>query len=643
MGSVDDQSHCYQCLDAEVEDRYERERQIQLKARGKISDIEIDRSEQFRSFARDLWRDETGLLETTREKLIQQRHHRVLIVGAGLGGLLFAVRLIQTGKFTADDLVLVDTAAGFGGTWYWNRYPGLMCDTESYIYMPLLEETGYMPQHKYASGAEIRTHCERIAQVYSLSERAILRTKVNRLDWDENQKCWTVSATQLGLDDDSQTPIQLDADFVLLASGAFASPRIPDFPNTLDYKGKLFHTARWDYGYTGGTPNKPELTKLRDKRVAIIGTGASAIQAVPQLAKFCRELLVFQRTPAAVDERNNRCTDAKWWQETVQMEGKGWQRRRMKNFNAFTCNEKPLPAENLVADGWTEMPSFSLLIGGPQCLDPEYVDKMRSVDATRQKKVRARVHDIVPNSDSADLLQPWYPGWCKRPCFHDDYLGAFKQSNVKLIDIRHHGISHFTPKGIVVDGTEHELDAVILSTGYTVPVTRHSPGSRADIVVTGRDGLTMEDKWNNGLATLHGVMTHGLPNLFFTGSSQAGACVNLTYVLDETAIHVAHILSKAMSKCSFLSQKVVIEPTTQAEEDWAHQILSRAAALRGIAGCTPGYLNGYGMIPTSMTVEDQMKAARLAPWGEGIASYVVQLEAWRADGKLDGVELTYFS
>jgi cation diffusion facilitator CzcD-associated flavoprotein CzcO len=643
MGSLDDQTHCYQCVDAEVEARYERERQIQLKARGKISDIEIDRSDQFQSFARDLWRDETSLLETTRERLIQQRHHRVLIVGAGHGGLLFAARLIQTGQFSADDLVLVDTAAGFGGTWYWNRYPGLMCDTESYIYMPLLEESGYMPRHKYASGTEIRTHCERIAQLYNLPDRAIFRTKINHLDWEESQKHWMVSGIQLGVDDESQKPIQLSADFVMLASGAFASPRIPDFPNILDYQGKLFHTARWDYQYTGGTPEKPELTELRNKKVAIIGTGASAIQAVPQLAKFSQKLVVFQRTPSAVDQRNNQRTDARWWQEMIQQEGNGWQRRRMVNFNAFTCNEKPLPAKNLVADGWTEMPSFSLLIGGPQSLNPEYTDQMRSVDAVRQQKVRSRVHDLVPDSNSAGILTPWYPGWCKRPCFHDDYLAAFNQSNVELVDIRHHGISHFTSKGLVVDGVEHELDAVILSTGYTVPVTRHSPGSRADITVTGRQGQTMEDKWNNGLATLHGVMARGLPNLFFTGSSQAGACVNLTYVLDETATHVAYILSKAVSKCSSLSQKVVMEPTTQAEEGWAHKILARAAGLRGIAGCTPGYLNGYGMSPTSMSVEDQMKSARLAPWGEGVASYVLQLEAWRANGKLDGIELTYFS
>lgn len=646
MANLNGQTHYYKCrqgIDTEVEDRYERERQIQLKARGIISDIEIDRSDKFRSFAQDLWRDENTLLEMTRERLIERRHHKVLIIGAGHGGLLFAVRLIQTGQFSADDLVLVDTAAGFGGTWYWNRYPGLMCDTESYIYLPLLEETGYMPRHKYASGTEIRAHSERIARFYSLYDRAIFRTKVNCLDWEENQKYWTVSGLQSGGDGEGQKPIQLNADVVILASGAFASPRIPNFTNILDYQGKVFHTARWDYQYTGGTPEKPQLTELLNKKVAIIGTGASAVQAVPQLAKFSQKLLVVQRTPSAVDRRNNRSTDPTWWEQNIQKDGAGWQRRRMTNFNAFTCNEKPLPANNLVADGWTEMPSFSLLIGGPQSLDPEYIDQMRSVDAGRQQRVRARVHDVVPDSDSADLLTPWYPGWCKRPCFHDDYLAAFNQNNVKLIDIRHQGISHFTSKGIVVNGTEHELDAVILSTGYTVPVTRHSPGCRADITVTGRHGQTMEDKWNNGLATLHGVMTRGLPNLFFSGSSQAGACVNFTYTLDENATHVAHILSKAVIKGLPSSKKVVIEPTTQAEEAWTQQVLSRAAGLRGIAGCTPGYLNGYGVSPTSMSVEDQMKAARLATWGEGIASYVAQLEAWRAEGKMDGVDITFYS
>ncbi|KAL3434411.1 hypothetical protein BDV09DRAFT_204761 [Aspergillus tetrazonus] len=601
--------------------------------------IEITRDSAFEHFASDPWAQPVEVdIEAQRERLLAEfGSHKILIIGAGFGGLLFAVRSIQTGRFTAEDITIIDSAAGFGGTWYWNRYPGLMCDTESYIYMPLLEETGYMPRNKYASGNEIREHAERIAQTYGLATRVMFRTVVEKLDWNEAEKVWTVTGSMLGVANNGQTDntmsFQMVSQFTIMASGSFASPRVPDYPNIFDYKGKLFHTARWDYNYTGGSVENPKMLGLADKTVAIIGTGASAVQIVPQLAKYSNKLIVFQRTPAGVDARNNCPTDPVWWETETQAEGTGWQKRRQANFNAFTCNEKPLPSVNKVDDGWTRMPSFSILIGGPQGLDPDYVDRMRAVDMNRQEKIRARAHNIVQSEDSADLLTPWYPGWCKRPCFHDDYLSAFNLPNVELVDIRHSGISHFTANGLVANDVEYELDAIILSTGYTVPVTRVSPSSRANIAVSGRNGTTMEAKWANGLATLHGVMTRDLPNLFFAGTSQAGACVNLVYSLDQNATHVAYILANAFDRRPSDSARVIIEPTAEAEEAWAMQVLQRAAGFRGIAGCTPGYLNGYGMDASSLSPEQQINAARLAAWGEGIASY----------GDLNGIELTFFA
>ncbi|KAJ5747632.1 uncharacterized protein N7511_009328 [Penicillium nucicola] len=636
---------CIQEASIDIEKKYERERLTQMTSHGLVSDIEIDIDEEFKTFAHDPWIHSTVESENDRAKLFQQSHHKVLIVGAGHGGLLFAVRLIQSGTFCADDIVLVDKAAGFGGTWYWNRYPGIMCDTESYIYMPLLEETGYMPGEKYASGEEIRTHAERIARKWDLVERTMFRTAVQEMNWDEGKSVWNVCAMRFhGENDEHKTAVQLTADFTIIAQGVFASPRIPAFPKSQEYNGRLFHTARWDYDFTGGTPQNPEMAKLRDKTVAIVGSGASAVQIVPHLAKYCKELVVFQRTPSSVDHRGQRSTDPEWWESEIQSEPQGWQRRRMENFNAFTCNQQPPPKTNMVADGWTEIPSFSVLIGSKQALDPDYFHHMQEVDRTRQQRIRGRVHDIVQASASASALAPWYPGWCKRPTFHDDYLPSFNKPNVKLVDIRDHGISHFTPKGLVADSIEYELDAVIFSTGFTVAATRVSPGSRANISVVGRHGLTMEDKWKNNLATLHGVMTRDLPNLFFPGTSQAGGCANMTYSLDQSATHVAYILSKAKenagAQCPVMS-KVIIEPTAEAEENWAMQVVSRAAALRGIAGCTPGYLNGYGKIGQSGNAEDLKKMVRMAIWGEGIASYVEYIEAWREEEKLDGVDLTY--
>jgi cation diffusion facilitator CzcD-associated flavoprotein CzcO len=569
----------------------------------------------------------------------------VLILGAGFGGLLFAVRLIQTGAFTADDLLLVDKAGGFGGTWYWNRYPGLRCDVESYIYLPLLEETGYMPREKYASGAEIRRYANLIARSWRLTGRALFQTTIQRLDWDDTKHIWTATGVQ-----SEGAPVQLSANFVLLAPGSFAGGKVPDFPDINRYQGNVFHTSRWDYNYTGGTPDSPHMDQLRDKRVGIVGTGATAVQVIPQLAQYSQELLVFQRTPSPVDQRNNGLTDPAWWKSMIEAEGSGWQRRRMENFNAFTSYQQPPPPVNLVGDAWTTMPSFSVVIGTGQARKPDYMDRIKAIDLVRQEQIRARVRDSVEDEVTAEALTPWYPGWCKRPCFHDEYLSAFNQPNVKLIDIRKSGITGFTERGMLVDNIEHELDVVVLSTGYSIPLGPLSPGGRAHIDITGRHGLTMDNKWKDGLATLHGMMTSDLPNLFFTGHNQAGVCANQMYVLVQQSAHVAFILAEAVRQAGSIegqedAKGIVIEPTADGEKSWAQQVLSRLAtrSAAAILGCTPGYYNGEGALSKMnyLKPEEQMKMALLSNWGDGIASYIESLENWRSQGQLPGLKLQF--
>ncbi|GFF78881.1 FAD/NAD(P)-binding domain-containing protein [Aspergillus udagawae] len=638
---------CQQQDYAEIEKRYEAERHQQLQTRGKIPDVDIRTNTRFEQFSKDPWLDDSNKRQQIQyqQRLHNGKHHKVLIIGAGYGGLLFAVRIVQTGAFTADDILIVDTAGGFGGTWYWNRYPGLMCDVESYIYMPLLEETGYMPRDKYASGPELRIHAERIALTWKLSNRAMFAATVRSLNWDERENQWI--ARGLVLNDEKgqrkETSLQLSADFVFLASGIFASPKIPEFRNIMEYQGHMFHTSRWDYDCTGGSPEDPKLCKLGDKKVGIIGTGATAIQVVPHLAQYSRKLQVFQRTPSAVDKRNNHPTDPVWWNKMLQSEGPGWQKRRMENFNAFTGNEQPQPAVDMIADGWTSMPSFSIIGGSPESKATDYLHRMKAFDFPRQERIRERVRETVHNTEVAEALSPWYPGWCKRPCFHDQYLAAFNRPNVRLIDVRQSGIDYFTPKGLVVDGREHEIDVLVFSTGYTT--SRLSPGGRADIAITGRNGLMMEHKWHNGLATLHGVITRDFPNLFFPGPSQAGTCLNHTYTLDQLATHVAYIISETLIKIGAAGAgnppRVVIEPTKEAEEDWAVQVLARAATHGALSQCTPGYYNRDGMASDikGLSMEDKMKLGRMVSWGEGIGSYMDQIENWRGQGELRGLEI----
>lgn len=612
-------------------DIYNRERAKRLRQDGNAQYVDIPHSDRYARFGEDPWHDPVEL-DTT--PLLDVADHHILIVGAGYGGLLFAVRLLQAG-FSLDDLLLVDAAGGFGGTWYWNRYPGLMCDVESYIYMPLLEETQYMPKQKYAAGTELRDHANRIARQWGLHQRAVFRTTATRMTWNDQHMHWTVQLTHKN--DGRERKVSLQSDFVVLATGLLTIPKLPVVPGIEDFRGHIFHTSRWDYRYTGGSPENPAMTQLTDKKVAIVGTGATAIQAVPQLAKWCQRLYVFQRTPSAVDRRDNRPTDPEWWEREVVARGKGWQRERMENFNAFVSNVSPKPSVDMVGDGWTSMPSYSAVIGGPMNFEPDYINTLNKMDLARQERIRQRVDDIVQDRRTAASLKPWYQSWCKRPCFHDEYLAAFNREDVTLVDTDGKGIDRLTGKGVVVGETEYEIDLIVMSTGFNVSGVT-SPASRGGMTIEGRDGRSMEEKWRDGMATLHGVVSHDFPNLFYPGPNQTGVAANQVYVLDQLATHIAYILSSAVKRAG-PGQKIAVEPSREAEEAWTNEIVSRARALGATASCTPSYLNQEGQAGKFSSVEEAMKAARMSPWGEGILDYVRVIEEWRAKNDLEGLEV----
>ncbi|RDW72335.1 flavin-containing monooxygenase [Aspergillus mulundensis] len=621
---------------AQIEHRYKSERSQRLQHRGRIPSVDLLTSERFSTLAHDPWANNSG--ESNSASSPHPTSTRVLIVGAGFGGLLFAVRLLESQAYAARDITIMDTAGGFGGTWYWNRYPGIMCDVESYIYMPLLEETGYVPAMKYASGTELRRYAEAIAEKWGLARCALFRTTLRSLQWDEGDRGWIARAVREGAQDGLSSNITLNADMVVLASGPFSGPQIPDFPGIERYRGDLIHASRWDYGTTGGSAESPAMHKLKGKTVGVIGTGATAVQAIPHLAAWAKELIVFQRTPSAVDWRHNQRTDAESWKQISAKPG--WQRRRMENFNSFTCNENPLPAEDLVGDAWTTMPSFSVLVGGPGNLEKDYLRRVSMTDHERQARIRNRVSQLVSNSETADLLQPWYRGWCKRPCFHDDYLPTFNRENVQLVDLRDREITGFTAHGVLVEQRQYAVDVAILSTGQTY-CGAASPAEKAKISVRGRGGKSMAQKWATNPATLHGVVSADFPNLWYPGPHQIGVCANQMYVLDQLSRHVAYIISTALRQAG-PGSKVVIEPTEEAEGRWAEEIVRRAGAMAGVAGCTPGYYNNDGEIDRPKDMEELMRAARLAPWGEGIAGYVNVLEEWRAGNDLEGLDIQYY-
>ncbi|MGA1648233.1 MAG: flavin-containing monooxygenase, partial [Ilumatobacteraceae bacterium] len=411
-----------------LRDKYRSERDKRVRADGNEQYVEI--TGQFAHYLEDPYvaREERGPLFDEID---------VVIVGGGFGGLLAGARLREAG---VDDIRVIEKGGDFGGTWYWNRYPGAACDVESYIYLPLLEEIGYIPTEKYSKAPEILAHSQAIGRHFDLYRNACFQTEVTEIRWDEDDTRWVITTNRGD---------RMRARFVIMANGPLHRPKLPGIPGVESFTGHSFHTSRWDYEYTGGSSNGG-LTKLADKRVGIIGTGATAVQCVPHLGEHAKQLFVFQRTPSSIDVRNNRPTDPEW-AESLEP---GWQQERMDNFNALVSGG--FAEVDLVNDGWTDIIG-NLLIrlrkeASPDLSADGLARNLELADFEKMNQVRSRVDEIVTDPQVAEALKPWYRQFCKRPCFHDDYLATFNRPNVELVDTEGRGVERITPKGIVANG-----------------------------------------------------------------------------------------------------------------------------------------------------------------------------------------------
>jgi cation diffusion facilitator CzcD-associated flavoprotein CzcO len=519
-------------------------------------------------------------------------------------------------------------------------YPGLMCDVESYIYMPLLEELGYMPKHKYSYGPELRKHAENIADRYNLKDKTMFQAKMIDTTWDDKGGEW-VSTIESSRKGQEGKKITARSRYVLIAGGTVNWPKLPRLQGFNDFKGQSFHTSRWDYACTGGNEEKPDMVNLKNKVVGIIGTGATAIQAVPELAKWAKHVYVFQRTPSSVDTRGQQETDIHWWNEVK--DRKGWQRERRTNFSSFVSNTDIQPTINLVGDGWTTFLSYAGVIGnevGPKTpAEAEaYVTAMTALDLVRQEKIRSRVDTIVEDKETAERLKPWYPGWCKRPCFHDDYLQSFNKPNVTLVDTDGRGLDRMTENGPYFEGKEYPLDVLVLSTGYEIPIGA-TPAEKLGMKVTGQNGTTFNSKWKDGVKTLHSIQTNGLPNFFLLGLSQAGATPNQVAMVDELAQHIAFIIKEATQKHA--TRCLVIQPTTDAEEAWTEKIVNGAHVFATMGTCPPSYFNGEGdLFELAADGPDvQKKLATGAFWSKGLNHFSGELATWRSSRPLSDFDI----
>ena len=615
----------------ELRQKYRLERDKRVRVDGNDQYLEV--KGDFSYFVEDPYIDE----EISRESLEKTFH--TVIIGGGFGGVLSGARLREQG---IDDFRIIEKGGDFGGTWYWNRYPGASCDIESYIYFPLLEETSFIPKRKYTDAAETLDYFKVLSDKFSLKENALFQTEVNEVKWISDEKLWFIKTNR----QDS-----IKARYVIHANGFLNRPKLPAMKGINDYQGHTFHTSRWDYAYTGGNSNG-NLNNLRDKKVAIIGTGATAVQCVPHLAAGAKKLYVFQRTPSSIDERNNSDTDIDWFNS----QKSGWQKERKENFEGFLTGN--FTDKDLVNDGWTEI--FRTILGGlikngPSKLvllswvltAPFYKNfykvglrtyirnkfmnfvtredinkKVEIVDFQKMEKVRARADALVNDPKTAESLKPYYRQLCKRPCFHDEYLQAFNNDNVELIDTDGQGVKELSAEGIIHDGKEYKVDCIIFASGFEVG-TDYS--RRCGYQVSGIDGITLSEKWKDGLATFHGIHSKGFPNSFFYGPGQGPMTANFTHSLDEQSAHVAYILKQLDKK-----NMKYVEASEEAESDWINTIISKARNMQSFQeACTPGYYNNEGKPNTNPANNT---------YGGGALEYFKLLKDWRKNNKLQGLK-----
>lgn len=537
-------------------------------------------------------------------------HVTFAFIGGGFAGLVTGARLKQAG---IDDVRIIEKGGDFGGTWYWNRYPGAQCDTASMIYMPLLEETGHMPTEKYAHAPEIREHCARIGRQFDLYDNALFHTGVTALSWDDTKKVWLIETTR----GDAFT-----AKYVGMGTGPLHIAKLPGLPGLESFKGKAFHTSFWDYSYTGGTPEGAPMENLADKRVAIIGTGATAVQCVPHVAKAAKELYVFQRTPSSIDARNNGPIDADWFETIAEP---GWQQKWYDNF--VENQSQGLPQEDYVMDGWTEISrrirekvmQLPMSEWNPETMMAAFED----ADFEKMEEIRSRVDSIVQDEETAQNLKAWYRQLCKRPCFHDTYLQAYNEPGTELVHTDGKGVERITENGVVANGKTYEVDCIIYASGFEVG---SDYTARAGFDAVGRGGEKLSSHWDNGMRTLHGLHVNGFPNMFIVQPSQAANLIsNVPHNIVDHANTISAVVAQAES--NGFSE---VEPTKDAEDAWVDLVLSGAGMVIGSTECTPGYYNNEGK---GITEKNRHGLGHPG----GARAYFAHIEAWRKSGEFKGL------
>ena len=523
----------------DIKQKFAKERDLRINYRPEgteqyISELDGDLAR----YAVDPFSEETIDREPINDSV------EVLFIGGGFSALLTSARLRERG---VESIRIVERGGDVGGTWYWNRYPGVACDVVAYDYLPLLDELDYVPVNHYSRGPEIFGHCQAIAKKYDLYDLAVFQTTVTETRWNEEEQLWHISTNRGDL---------MKARFVICANGTLSKPKLSKIDGMESFKGHSFHTSRWDYDYTG-----EDLSNLSDKVVGIIGTGASAVQAVPELAKQAKQLYVFQRTPSSIDIRDDWPTDPNWARKLTP----GWQSKR---------RERVLAAVERTPEQQAKLDAMSA---------EEKIRYQENQNIDYMMRIHKRIEKTVKDPATAEALKPWYMFMCKRPCFHNDYLPAFNQDNVHLVDTHGAGITNITEEGPSFEDKTYKLDCLIYATGFEVQKT----GIYNQII--GKNGVDLDDKYADGIRTLLGIHTHGFPNLFIMGGYQASFQFNLTDMLQTQGDHIAECIHYTRS-----NHHLTLDVTSDAEEWWVQEVIAHRGKTNRNQECTPGYYNFEG-------------------------------------------------
>ena len=522
----------------EIKAKFAAERDLRLGYRPPGSDLYMAMDGDFERYEDDPYASEVPDRDPIDDEV------EVLFIGGGFSALLTSARLKQKG---VESIRIVERGADVGGTWYWNRYPGVACDVVAYDYLPLLDEMEYVPTRHYAGGPEILGHCQAIAKRFDLYELAVFGTTVTSTTWNEDEQRWIVGT------DRGDT---MRAKFVICANGTLAKPKLAVISGMERYEGHSFHTSRWDYEFTGA-----DLEKLADLRVGIIGTGASAVQIIPNLGANAKEVYVFQRTPSSIDIRDDWETDQEWAAKLKP----GWQHKRRAK---IISKQREVAERRGTLRGVTR---------------EEKIRRQENANINAMMRIHKRIEETVEDPKTAESLKPWYMLMCKRPCFHNEYLETFNLPGVHLIDTHGKGITEIGEKGPIFEGTEYEVDLLIYATGFEVQQT----GIYNQII--GEGGLDLQDKYADGIRTVLGIHTAGFPNLFIMGGYQASFQFNLTDLLqvqgDHIATTIAHVRDNDLD---------TVDVTHETEEWWVQEVIAHRGKTNRNQECTPGYYNFEG-------------------------------------------------